>query len=262
MTRNGTVAAIALGVLLAAAAATAARAQDDLLKTIKDRGVMRVCDVDYRPWNIKNPATNEWEGINVDLVQIIASQLKVKLEHVDATWATVIPSIQTKKCDFSASGLYVSPARAELVTFTQPIAHDGISIFVPKDSTAKTPADVDQAGKTIVARSGSFEESFARQFFKHATVKALTADGTGVVLLEVAAGRADAAIGGYYGNMDFLKANANVKVRLLSDELLTRTPIAFAVPAKEYFFRDYLDEVLLTLEENNKIKEILAKWTY
>ena len=81
---------------------------------------MRVCDVDYAPWNVKNPGTNEWEGINVDLLNMIAGILKVKLEHVDATWATVIPSMTTQKCDFSGAGLYISAARAELVVVDRP----------------------------------------------------------------------------------------------------------------------------------------------
>src|SRR6266699_3784858 len=51
----------ALGALVTAVAAPAARAADDnLLQSIKNRGMMRVCDVDYAPWNVKNPGTNQW----------------------------------------------------------------------------------------------------------------------------------------------------------------------------------------------------------
>ena len=48
---------------------------------------------------------------------------------------------------------------------------------------------------------------------------------------------------------------------LLSDDLLAKTSIAYAVPPREYFFRDWLNAVLLNLEENGKIKDVLAKWT-
>ncbi len=240
---------------------TAQATDDNLLQTIKDRGVMRVCDVDYAPWNVKNPATNQWEGINVDILNEIAGMLKVKLEHVDATWATVIPSMTTGKCDFSGAGLYISPARAQQGTFTAPFATDGIAIFVPDNSTAKTVEDLDKPGKTIVVRSGGFEVGVAKALFKHATVKVLTADQAGIILLEMASGRADAGAGGYYGNVAFLKANQNVKVRPLSDDLLTHTSIAYAVPPREYFFRDWLNSVILDLEGSGKLKVILAKWS-
>src|SRR5260221_9041692 len=82
----------ALAGFVAVGAAPAARAADDnLLQTIKSRGTMRVCDVDYAPWNVKNPGTNRWEGVNVEIADLVAGMLKVKLEHVDATWATIIP---------------------------------------------------------------------------------------------------------------------------------------------------------------------------
>jgi ABC-type amino acid transport substrate-binding protein len=252
----------ALGAMLAVGAVSAAQAAgDNLLQTIKDRGVLRVCDVDYAPWNIKNPATNQWEGINIDIVSLAAKLLKVKLEHVDATWATVIPSMTTGKCDFAGAGFYITPARAELVSFTRPFATDGIGLFVPENSTAKTVEDLDKPGKTIVVRSGGYEETVAKRLFNHATVKTLTADQAGIILLEIASGRADAGAGGYYGNLAFLKANPNVKARALSDQLLTKTSIAYAVPPREYFFRDWLNAVLLNLGENGTIKEILDKWS-
>jgi len=254
--------AVVLGAVLIAAAAPATRAADDnLLQTIKDRGTLRVCDVGYAPWNVKNPGTDKWEGINVDLIDKMAEILKVKVEHVDATWATIIPSMNTGKCDFSGAGLYISPPRAELVTFTRPFATDGIALFVPADSPAKTVADLDKPGKTIVVRSGSFEEGVAKGLFKQATVKTLTADQSGIMPLEIAAGRADGGAGGYYGNLAFLKANANVKVRLLNDELLTKTSIAYAVPARQYFLRDWLDTVILSFDENGTLKQVIDKWT-
>jgi ABC-type amino acid transport substrate-binding protein len=86
MTTLARILTIAAWVTLSAVAAPMhARAADDLLQTIKGRGTMRICDVDYAPWNVKNPATNQWEGVNVDLLNLVAGMLKVKLEHVDAT---------------------------------------------------------------------------------------------------------------------------------------------------------------------------------
>ena len=49
----------AIATFVAHAQAPAARAADDLLATIKSRGVMRACDVEYAPWNVKNPAINQ-----------------------------------------------------------------------------------------------------------------------------------------------------------------------------------------------------------
>jgi len=75
----------ALAALVAYAPVPAVWAADDLLQTIKGRGVIRTCSVDYAPWNIKNPASNQWEGVTVDIMNLAAGILKMKLEQVDAT---------------------------------------------------------------------------------------------------------------------------------------------------------------------------------
>ena len=251
---------VALAAFVGSAGVMTAHAQDNLLKTIKERGILRVCDAEYAPWNVKNPTNNQWEGIDVDIVNLIAELLKVKVEHVDSTFGTAIPNMLTKKCDIITAPFYISAPRAEIISYTRPFAQDGITIFVTSNSKAKTISEIDLPGKIVAVRSGSYEEPIAKRLFKKATVKSLTADGGSIQLLEIAAGRADAALGAYYGNLHFLKANRNMKVRLLSDTMLTRTSIAYAVPPQEYFMRDYLNTAILTLEENGKIKEILDKW--
>src|SRR5690554_5911207 len=94
-----------LGVALAVAVAatTAAHAQDDLLDRVKDRGTLRVCTINYTPWNILDPVTNSWSGINVDIVAEIASSLEVEVEWVDSAWSTLIQNVQTDKCDLGAA---------------------------------------------------------------------------------------------------------------------------------------------------------------
>ena len=252
--------AFALSALIGVAGTLTAHAQDNLLKTVKDRGVLRVCDAEYAPWNVKNPISNQWEGINIDMINLIADLLKVKVEHVDSTFGTAIPNMLAKKCDIIAAPFYISAPRAEIISYTRPFAQDGITVFVTTNSKAKTVDELDRPGKIVAVRSGSYEEPIAKRLFKRATVKSLTSDSASIQLLEIAAGRAEAALGAYYGNLHFLKANPNMKVRLLSDFTLTKTSIAYAVPPQEYFIRDYLSTAILTLEENGKIKEILEKW--
>ena len=82
-----------------------------------------------------------------------------------------------------------------------------VSLFRGVEFPDKTVADLDKSGKTIVVRSGGFEEGVAKALFKQATVKTLTADQAGIITLEIASRRADAGAGGYFGNLSFLKSN-------------------------------------------------------
>jgi len=248
-----------VSVALAAAPAWSAE-PDTLLQRVKESSTLRACAAAYVPWNLKNPITNEWEGIDSDITQAIGKALGVKIEYVDVTWATVITSLQTGKCDIAVAALWTSPARAEQVSFTRPIGGDGMTLFVPSDSPVQSYADIDKAGKVIVVRSGSGEERTAKEVFKNAEVKSISSDQAGAQILEVAAGRADATFAALSGNAMFVHQNDNIHVRPLPELMMNVTPYAFAVPAREYFFRDYVNVVLGNLDTSGELQRIKQKY--
>src|SRR5580698_2271828 len=85
--------ALAAGTLLIASFSPGHAEQDTLLQQVKKNGVIRVCQAAYPPFNTKNPQTNEWEGLNVDLVNEIAAFLSVKIENIDTSFPALIPSL-------------------------------------------------------------------------------------------------------------------------------------------------------------------------
>jgi ABC-type amino acid transport substrate-binding protein len=250
----------ACSILIASFGASHAQQQDTLLQQIKKNGVMRVCQGAYPPYNVKNPQTGEWEGLNVDLMKEIAGFLSVKIEDVDSSFPTLIPSLLTRKCDISAAATYVTPARAEQVLFTTTYASETKVAFVPVDSPIKTYADLDKPNITIATRSGTAEETFAKKFFKQAKIKLTTSDATQPHLLDVAAGRADAAFAGRTGSLIFLKQNPNLKLRMIDDKQLDLSRFALMIPPGEYQFQQYLDIALQSLKDSGKLDEIIGRW--
>ena len=237
-----------------------AQQQDTLLQQIKKNGSIRICQAPYPPYNVKNPQTGDWEGLNVDLVKEIATVLSVKIENIDSSFSALIPSLLTHKCDLSAAATYVTPARAEQVLFTTSYASDTKVAFVPIDSSFKTYADIDKSNVTIVTRSGTAEETFARHFFKQAKIKPTTSDATQAHLLDVAAGRSDAAFAGRSGGLLFLKQNPNMKLRVIEDKELDPSRFALMLPAGEYQLQQYLNISLQALRDSGKLDEITSRW--
>ncbi len=248
------------GALATLAAATSAHAADDLIKRIKDRGALRVCQISYTPYNVKDPRTNEWAGINVDLVKAIAQNLKVKIEDVDSTFTTVIAALQTDKCDISAGATYVNPTRAEQVLFTQTYAADTKTIVVLDSSKVASVEDLDKPGVTISVRAGSTEEVYAKNLFKKATVRATTSDATQPHLMEVATGRADAAFAGFTGAYVFSDKNPNLKLKLIDSVKLDPSPFALMLPLGEYHFQQYVDIVINQMRKSGEMDKIVAHW--
>ena len=246
--------------LLASSGPSQAQQGDTLLQQIKRAGVLRVCQAPYPPYNVKNPQSGEWEGLNVDIVKEIAAQLSVKIENVDSSFSTLIPSLMTKKCDLSAGATYVTPARAEQVLFTTSYAFDTKVAFVPVASPIQSYADLDKPNLTVVTRSGTAEEAYAKRFFKQARVKLTTSDATQAHLLDVAAGRSDAAFAGRTGGLIFLKQNTNIKLRMIEDRELDKSRFALMLPVGEYQFQQYLNISLDVLRDSGKLEDITRRW--
>lgn len=252
--------AFAVAAIFVLAAPQAFAQKDNLLTQIQQRGALRVCEAAYPPYNVKNPKSGEWEGMDVDIAKKMAEALRVKLVNVDSTFATLIPSLNTGKCDLSVAATYITPARAEQILYSTTFSADTKSIFVPQSSTAKSYDDIDKSGVVIASRAGTSELRFAQQFFKHATVKPITSSATESHLLAVAAGRADAAFAGTVGGLIFLKKNPNIKLRVLGAKPLNSTPFAFMLPTGEYHFQQYVDVFLNNLKREGTLQKIRQKW--
>lgn len=255
---------IQMKIIGAATAALAfigtAHAADELLQQIKARGVLRVCQSPYTPYNVKDPMTNEWSGINVDIVKAIAADLKVKIEDVDSTFPTIIPSLQSNKCDVSAGATYITPERSKQALFSIPNAEDTKTAVVPKNSTAKTLAELDKPGTVISVRAGSGEETLARSVFKNATVRPTTSDAAQPHLMEVATGRADAAIAGYTGAYMFASRNANMNIKLLDNIKMEPTPFALMMPLGEVRLKQAIDGVIERMQKNGELTAIVNRY--
>ena len=257
--KNGAI--LGLATLMACATmATTAKAGDDLIQRVKQRGTLRVCEISYTPYNVKDPRTNEWSGINVEVVKKIAASLSVKVEDVDSTFSTVIAALQSDKCDISAGATYINPARAEQVLFTIPDAADTKTVVVLNSSSAKSIADLDKAGMVISVLAGSLEESYARGLFKNATVRANTSDATQPHLMEVATHRADAAFAGFTGAYVFSSKNPNLKLKILDDIKLDPSPFALMLPLGEYHFQQYADIVISQMQKRGEMDAIVNQF--
>ena len=251
----------ALGALAAIVlTSSAALAQDDMVNRIKDSGTLRVCQVDYFPLNFKDPATNEWGGILVDLVGDLAGQLEVELQNVDSTWATAATMVSTDKCDFSAAATYTNVSRSVIALFSDTVIYDSRTAFTKSDASYQSLQDLDVAGATIVVDAGSADEKVAREFFQNAEIKTIVADKQTSRLIEVATGRADAAFGSTNGYSALIAQNDQFDLRVVDKTGIKRAPVAFLIPLGEYHFQQIVNTWLAGIEASGKKNEVIARY--
>ena len=145
-------------------------AQAGALETIKERGSLRVAGVVYRPFMIRRP-DGSYEGIDVDAMGQIASDLGVKLEFVDSGWDTAVAGITTGKWDV-VPAICITPERLKAVDFSESYLMLGGVLGVRADNDKIN--SVEDANKPEVRMSnvaGSWSDEIANKAFPLANKK-------------------------------------------------------------------------------------------
>jgi len=225
-----------LGPLLIGTAAKA----EDTIKKIKDSGTLLVC-IAEGPVAVRDPATGAWSGYNIDMANDLARTLGVKLELVMQPYATTIPALMTGKCDIAMTPLYRSSERALVVAFTDLYSTIADQIVVAQSSPVKTWEDLNNDGISIAEAAGTTQEAYVKQAFPKAKLRSIVSDNTYAFILEVAAGRADAAITDR-DTITRMAQNPQLKLRVLQPERSANpTGRAYAVRPDDWHFVNFLN---------------------
>ncbi len=224
-------------------------AADDRISVIKDRGELLVCHAEALPWGAKDPKTNEWVGTDIEAARHLAGIMGVEYKPVDSQWGTLIPSLETDKCDIVMSPMFRTAERAMRVLFSNPSGYETQGTAVHMDSDAQSHSDLDKEGMIIAVGSGTADEAFANRFFKEATVKPLVSDKLSTYFLEVASKRADAVLTDSSSLRNFIKQNPGMNLRIIDDAPLNPQGYAYAVLPGEYHFVNFINVWLETIEQ-------------
>lgn len=96
------------------------------------------------------------QGLDVEMAQLIATKLGVKVELVPVTSANRVPYLQTKKADLVISTLGKNPDREKVIDFTSAYSPFFQAVFGPKSLAVKTAADL--SGKSVGVTRGAMED--------------------------------------------------------------------------------------------------------
>ena len=132
-------------------------AMADQLQDILDRGTIRAGVIaDVAPFGFVD-AEQQPTGLDVDIANMIATDLGVGLEIVQMTAQNRIPYLVTDKVDVLVAILSLTPERAKQIMFTSPYASTSIGVFGPPDVEVAGAEDL--AGKSIGVSRGTVEDA-------------------------------------------------------------------------------------------------------
>jgi len=178
------------------------------------------------PWNLKSPGTlvvgmnlqykpqmyldakGKPAGYDVNLLKLLAKDMKVKLDIKNLDFNGLIPGLVAKKFDMVSVGLSATPERRKSVSFTRAyVPYAQILAERSDDTTPATVAAWNDSSKTITSLQGSTAEQLVQKTFPNATSSSFPDQNA--AFLEVATGRANGIVVENYLLAQFNKSNGN-----------------------------------------------------
>jgi polar amino acid transport system substrate-binding protein len=131
-------------------------AQADVLESVQKAGVLKVAvPQDFPPFGSVG-ADLKPQGYDIDMAELIAKELGVKVELIPVTSTNRIPYLTTGKADLVISSLGKNPDRAKVIDFSDAYAPFFNGVFGPADMKVAGAADL--SGKVVGVTRGAVED--------------------------------------------------------------------------------------------------------
>ena len=145
-----------LALATAAAFAPFGVAAQSALESITSKKLITIAiPTDFPPYGFVGTDLQP-QGLDIDMANLIAARMGVKVELVPVTSANRIPYLQTKKADLVISTLGKNPEREKVIDFTAGYSPFYQAVFAAKSLAVKGAADL--AGKSVGVTRGAIED--------------------------------------------------------------------------------------------------------
>ena len=159
------------------------------------------------------------DGIEVDILNLIAKELGVELEIVQMDFDSVLTAIQSAKYDCGMSGITANEERKKNMLFTDPYYNAAQVIVVKADSAIKSKADLKD--KTVSVQTGTTAETGCQD--EGIAVQAFAANADAKAALTT--GKVDAWV---VDNLTAVQMVTEGDGLTILEEKMTEEPYAFA----------------------------------
>lgn len=231
--------ALALGVL--AMGANVATAQDTI--RMGSEGA-------YPPYNFIND-NNELDGFERDVGDELCQRANVSCEWVVNDWDTIIPNLVSGNYDTIMAGMSITPAREEVITFTQAYLPPEPSSYV---SLAGTDPSVIEDG-IIAAQSNTIQAGFVAETDAD-LFEFPTPDES---LAAVRNGEADAVLADK-GFLERFVQESGGELIFLGDDIAIGGGIGMGLRQSDNDTRDLFDEQITSMKNDGSLNELILKW--
>jgi polar amino acid transport system substrate-binding protein len=196
------------------------------LDDITARGELRVAVQTQGPPFSMIDAAGARTGSAVELAELMATEMGVKITFLDFDWDGLIPALMSGKADLLVADMTPTLPRAMKVAFTKPFMFTGSTVFTKAGGKFGSTESCGAAGTKIAVLLGATGEKEAKKAFPEADIKSYK--GGGPLLLDaVNNGQADCGV----NDVSAVKGQSTAYPAgtfTIMPEMLSKEPLAFA----------------------------------
>jgi polar amino acid transport system substrate-binding protein len=246
---------IAGGAMLGVAG-VGAQGRVSALDRIEREKTLRVGWAVWHPYVFRDPKSNQIVGLSYELIQDMGKAFGVRIEWVEDSWATLPAGVQAGKFELT-NLMAITPPRAQVVDFSEPVTQHGLSLIAPKEEVAKTKSwqDWDRPGVKIAVTLGANSDMFVTQRFKKAEIVRLKTVPENVLAL--VSGRVHA----HASTIDALKTIQREHPQLeVVPGSFGASEVAFALPKGDQALMTRVNEFVREAKRSGRVKQLLQKY--
>lgn len=238
-----------------AASLVSTTAQADVLESVQKAGVLKVAvPQDFPPFGSVGSDLKP-QGYDIDMAELIAKELGVKVELIPVTSTNRIPYLTTGKADVVISSLGKNPDRAKVIDFSDAYAPFFNGVFGQKD--AKVAKADDLSGKVVGVTRGSVEDlELTKIAPKDVTIKRFE-DNNGTISAYLTGQVQLVAT----GNVVAAAVNKMTDLRALSSKFLIKnSPCYVGVNKGEAALLAKVNSIIAKAKSDGSLEAISQKW--
>lgn len=226
---RGWVGAAVLIALVAGCAASRGPGPERGLSRMVSTGEMRVGTSGQQPPFSMTSRGGELVGLDIALARVLAQSMGLRARFVTLPFAGLLDALERGEVDLVMSGMTITPARSQRVTFVGPYHTSGKAILTRSAELASLtrPDPLDSAQLWIAALAGSTSEEFVRDSLPNA--KLVSVERLDDAVAKVFDGHVDALLADRETCMIAQLRHADAGLRV-SDAVFSVEPYGIAVP--------------------------------
>jgi len=211
------------------------------------------------PFTFLDTKTQTIQGLMVDLITEIGKDAGFTVQIEPMQFSALIAALNANKVDIIAAAMFITPARKEVIDFSDPIYTYGEGLIVPKSDVAEHAGYDDFKGQVVGAQVGTAFVDALKKTGQFSEVRAY--DTIPDILRDVNAGRLKAGFADYPILAYNLKQGGFPEVRIVESYKPTIIgSVGIGVRKADQELLGKINASLAKLKANGTVAKILDKW--